>query len=159
MFDEDHDAQAELVYLAEDLVEESTRGQRFRRLEEIDDWLRDILESRWFWTRFPRVKGIALHDGRGCWRALGWRDANGVCHLSLPRGARFPLIVLHELAHGLEHDLHDREFCSTYLSLVWRFLGREPFRDLRQQFAVCRVIHRRPRQPPTWSVDGIMCEF
>ena len=98
------------------------------------------------------MKKFAVHDGRGSTAASG-RERDGVCHISLPRDLRFKLIVLHEITHGLGYYGHGREFCSTYLRLVRRFLGRELARNLRIAFTLEGVRHRRRRSPKRRLID------
>jgi putative metallohydrolase (TIGR04338 family) len=160
MFDRNIENQVDLVYRAEDSVAESTRGQRFQRLDDIRDWVGGIIESRWFRTRFPNVMGVEIRDfrgrpGRGC----DWRDKDDICHILLSRELRVPLFVLHELTHGIEPGLHGRNFCATYLALVKRFMGWDAWSDLRIQFLVFDVVHRRRPQRWVWFDDEMSTGF
>ena len=86
--------------------------------------------------------------------ARGWSDDDWVCHVSIPRALRCELFVLHELAHALTFGGHGPEFCSAYLKLIRRFMGREVFEDLRFNFRANDVKYRRP---PTrkWAYEGL----
>jgi putative metallohydrolase (TIGR04338 family) len=152
---EDDDPQRYRVYEAEELVFASSRGRRFRTCGDIADWLTYIFGTRWFRNRYRLYRRFAVHDGRGDSMARGWSDDDFVCHLSIVRALRCELFVLHELAHALAFDSHGPEFCSTYLKLVRRFMGREVFENLRFNFQANGVKYRRPPTPirEKWAYD------
>jgi putative metallohydrolase (TIGR04338 family) len=142
--------QSHLAYSAESFVEESSLGQQYSSLDEACEWVQTILDTRWFASRFPHVRQIILHDGRGCQRAACWRDRDGLYHIALPRWYRCQLRILHELAHAAGSLSHDREFCRSFLLLVRRFISTPAREDLKMQFMLEGVLYRRfpCRDPP-----------
>ena len=136
------------VYQAESCLFPETEGHHFGTIDEIAAWLSEVIERDWFQREFPSFKGVVVHDGRGSCGARGWRDENGLSHISMPRQMRQQLTVLHELAHGLGHHSHNRFFCRTYLYLVRHALGRMAARDLLENFVAAKVRHRWPPLPP-----------
>ncbi len=141
----DADLQMEDVYSAEELTWLRFCHDEHLTLAEIGKWVASIFATVWFRNRYPRVRGIAVHDGRGSPNPRGWRD-DDICHMHLPRPTRHRLTILHELTHGLAFDAHGPEFCANYLALVKRFMGHDQWEDLRDNFVILRIKHRRPRQ-------------
>lgn len=146
--DSSNDVEANRVYQAEAGVFPETRGRALDSLSQVTDFLEGIFRTTWFRNRFPEVKRYKLHDGRGQRIAWAELDDDFVCHISLPKIMREPLMILHELAHCLTSDGHGRYFAATYLQLVHRFLGFDASRDLRDNFVAARVKHRLPRRKP-----------
>ena len=110
-----------------------------------------VLGSRWYRGAFRYGPDrVLVTDGRGARRALayGWR------RIGLPRWARQPAVILHELAHCTvaagsaagaiprRHAAHGPEFVAVYLRLVGRWMGDEAARTLRASIVAHRVRHR-----------------
>jgi putative metallohydrolase (TIGR04338 family) len=154
---QDEDPQRYRVYEAENIVFPSSLGRRFRTCGEIADWLTYIFTTRWFRNHHRLYHRFEIHDGRGDHMARGWSDDDFVCHLSIIRALRCELFVLHELAHALTFGGHGPEFCSTYLKLVRRFIGREAFENLRFTFRANDVKYRHPptRIHEKWAYENL----
>lgn len=92
-----------------------------------------------------RVPRITVLPGIGKRNAHGdpWRRA-----IQLPRWAREPQILLHELAHVLTPSSaipHGWEFCETYLDLVRHIMGKQHADELKRNFRQQRVRFTKPR--------------
>lgn len=141
---ENLDSQTLMLYTVEELI---PKGRSLPKLSDVNGMLTDVFDDRWFRSQLRCVKGFQVHDGRGRrgW-AYGWRDDMGVCHIAVPASARYELIVLHELSHGLEPCAgHDGDYVSTYLQLV-RYMGDDIWRQLRNGCIDWGVRHRRTPQ-------------
>jgi len=141
--------QTDRVYEAEDWVFWLPQYAEQMSLDAIKEFIADIFQTRWFRSRFCRgTCRVFVHDGRGARRAIGKCDFDtDDVHLTFPRCLRQKLNVLHELAHAASGGGHDGWFCSTYLKLVRRFMGRDAWEELRWQFQLAGVKYRCPPCP------------
>jgi len=115
----------------------------FTTMVEVWAYLERIERDRWFRRHFGRWR-FRAHDGRGRRRGA----ANTTGWLTLPRFARHPQYILHEVAHcvapaGCQHDYR---YAAVYLKLVRHFLGAEAHAELRAAFKANRVRYSPPRQ-------------
>jgi putative metallohydrolase (TIGR04338 family) len=121
--------------------------------DETQTYVDRVMRSKWMRTHHTiaaqrwRLDRIALSDGR--------RHAHGSRQrIVLPRWARQPLVVLHEIAHAVQDSAdtggrcawHGWAWAALYLRLVRRFLGTEWYRRLRLAFRSHRVRYTKPRQ-------------
>jgi len=148
------DVQKESVYTAENLLMYlMPEYSEQMSLAEIVAFVDRVTATQWFCQRFwPPDWAFNVRDGRGYHRALGWWDHDRrIAHLSFPRNLRQRLIVLHEIAHCFppSGSSHGRVFCAAYLALVKRFLGREPWEELRESFDAFGVKYRARSSPET----------
>ena len=154
-------------------VRDSQRGKLYRAerqhsawsREKLLDTLTDVHEfvthvtsrvwfiKRWEYSQAVKIGGVLkdrwdIRDGRGC------RSARGSLHfMILPKWARQPLVILHEMAHGLSRvrPAHGREFAETFLTLVHHTLGKVAGDELKRLFRENHV-HFRPKRkgnPPS----------
>jgi putative metallohydrolase (TIGR04338 family) len=101
-----------------------------------------ITKTRW-WRNREGPPFVHVRDGRGTRFALAY-DGSMVLRgefypasINLPRWARDPIVVLHELTHLLSpanEAAHGPTYCRNYLAVVKRFLGEEKHRQLKDSF-------------------------
>lgn len=121
------DSQRARLYRAERgrLGEPSVHAPPTMTMTEIRRWVGRLTRSSWWRRRFPGCRYIAVRDGRGRRSAAGQNCGHfGV--IKLPRWARNPLVVLHEVAHAVQPRrtaAHGPEFARIYLDLVRRWIG------------------------------------
>jgi putative metallohydrolase (TIGR04338 family) len=135
--------QAQAVYAAEEYAWNASRGKALPKVSDIENFLSQIFESRWFKGQFPRAYGFEVLDGRGATYASG-KLVDGVCKISVPRALRCELFVLHELSHAVGAPNHGPLFCSCYLKLVRRFISPTAARVLRFDLKAAGAKLRRP---------------
>jgi putative metallohydrolase (TIGR04338 family) len=137
------DSQRSRVYKAE-LVLEPT--EKFDSLGDLMKYFKQIERSKFIQDMAPNLT-IWIVDGRGRRRAGCDRITETISKLSFPRSQRNQRMVLHELAHALinytlegkERASHGIEFCSMYVKLVSRFIGRDACFKLKESFRVNKV--------------------
>lgn len=125
-------------------------GTKLMTIHEVGEYVGKIMRSRWWKSRMPNVRFLDLVDGRGTRWATGSRRAAWI-FLNIPRWARQPLIILHELAHCMTgpdflHPFHGREFCANHLDLIKRWLGREAWLEMKECYKDKRVKYIRKAQ-------------
>jgi hypothetical protein len=115
----------------------------YATMVELWTYLERIQRDRWF-RRHYGVWVFRVHDGRG--RRRGAADSSG--WITLPRFARYPLYILHEVAHCVSPRgcKHDHQYAANYLKLVRHFLGAAAHAELRAAFKEHRVRYTPPRQ-------------
>jgi putative metallohydrolase (TIGR04338 family) len=128
------DSQRSKVYEAERVIWH--RGVQFSNLQEVDAYVQRICKSA-YWRKLRGAYYVKVKDGRrrrsAC--AFDWGT------IALPRWSRQEAVILHELTHTLVNFNNDRnvawhgkEFASTYLKLVKRYMGKEAHAMLKQSF-------------------------
>lgn len=161
------DSQRQRVYNAERALDIWHRASELFRgdgsLDKTQRYVNKVTRSR-FWRKLLAENGVrrfkydvTVYDGRGSRSARSL----GRSSIAVPRWARSPMVILHELAHCAAPPgvaSHGREFCSTYLKLVRRFIGKQEADALRQAFRGFHVRHlgvsrvplaARPEPPTT----------
>lgn len=101
----------------------SPRKNVFGSLENTAKFISNIWTSSWWQKRYDTL-WTHIKDGRGTKRPKAWFDGK----LTLPRKARNPLTVLHELTHlttPKPHAGHGRLFCSRFKEIVGWVWGSE----------------------------------
>lgn len=143
------DSQRSRLYRAEGV---QPRTPQLSTLAECDEWLDRLITRRAFRNRWGGIVDSVprLHDGRGRRHAAG--SASGMW---LPRWARRPDLLMHELAHvivcrigqstGSAHAAHGWLFAQTLLEMTRIAFGAEQARLLRASYRVEAVRHRSPR--------------
>jgi len=108
----------------------------------------ELDECRQLVSRACKFLGLTtsplVTDGRGTKRASGTMSK-----INLPKWARNKWIVLHEVAHACtprSYPAHGREFASTYLKLVRRFIGKIEAQILRDAFRQYKAKYRKISQ-------------
>lgn len=128
------DSQRSALYRWEDRVarELSPALNRKLTLEECEELIARVWDDYRTGTGPPRVK-----DGRGTTAARGSRWT-----INLPRWARTPRVVLHEVAHALgpEGAAHGPEFARLHLELLNRY------EDVPVGPAKRIGVHQKPRR-------------
>lgn len=110
----------------------------------------------WAWEDFYQTLPPHVKDGRAARRATG-----SSFQISLPRWARSPMIILHELAHAMSHDKHGPEFVRVFISLLVRYLGMnesELIKSAKASGVKVANWHSRPkpRRRVTKYVKGLL---
>jgi putative metallohydrolase (TIGR04338 family) len=114
------------------------------RYEFVDDFIARVQAGLWW-----RVQGY-----RRVWRDQSYRGYSmshgspdeGYVQIGRHHFNRW--VVLHEMAHAaqpLGTAWHGREFCSIYLKLVERWIGKDEARALRVAMVKHKVKHRATR--------------
>jgi len=154
MYDAELDSQQNRVYDAEDLL---FKGDEFTSIKSLREYIAEVVSTPWMQNQGWAFRVWKVRSSRGTW---AWCNVDGdVCEFVFPRGTRYLLTVMHELAHALTTDGHGPEFCAMYLRCVRRFMGPEDADLLRCEFVDHGVRHR-PRKPQ-WAtaLDSIECDF
>lgn len=117
-------------------------------IEDIQNFIREIYESKWFKTRGFKVIPKTLPSVQLYVR--GHHAFANPCHnkIMIPRSMCYKWLVLHEFAHLLTDNSeawHGRAFARAYLQLVERWLSREDMLRLREHFKT-RKVHWRPKK-------------
>ena len=134
------DAQRSKVYTAENLV--FPRAVRDTAEHKRDlDYCRQVIGEVVLSSHYQQFRGwkrIGLCDGRGR-RSACYRGS--ARELSLPRWARNPAVICHEMAHALTHatakhpvPAHGGMFCRHFIELVRCVMGNEWAIALEHQF-------------------------
>ena len=139
------DSQCSKVYKAERTLPQ--HSQNGMSIEDVREFVDKIMDSRWLKGKYPdayEYGKVVVKDGRG-------RRKAGGCHsyITMPKWSRSKMIVLHELAHAItERECgyppvawHGREFCSIFIALVRRWMGKDVGRDLKAAYKKYRVKH------------------
>jgi putative metallohydrolase (TIGR04338 family) len=133
------DSQKSKVYAAERRIQRGDQGWSY---QETQDFVDRITRTRW-WLNRQGPPFVYVKDGRGTRWALAFdpyvtpKGEYRPATINLPRWARDPIVVLHELTHILTpatEAAHGETFCGTYLALVKRFMDIETRDALRQSF-------------------------
>lgn len=114
------------------------KGDPLSTVEECQAFVDKVMASRWVATRWRRK--VTVRPGHGHTRATG-SPTSGI--IQLPTWSRFPLVILHELAHVLNttssYAPHGPEFAGLYAALVERHIGVAAATELRAAFKTHRV--------------------
>lgn len=143
--------------------------EKFRDMEELEEYLWKVLENRWVQSKYPIAREIVsgtqklkILNGAGHRRALTCRYDTHIS-VAFPRKARTEWVVVHEIAHVLtsaEYAGHGREFCRTYLHLVRLFFGEETQNKLKAAMKKhnCKYskTHTRWKKPLTQEEKDVM---
>jgi len=149
------DTQRSKLYAAERAVPGFETDDRLETVADLEAYVSDICNSKWFRAHWPRIKRIAVHDGRRHRRAVAYDSRGGgywgdmVNTISMPRWSRSRMIVLHEIAHlcvPWMRAAHGWEFADAYLRLVRHFLGQLKHDQLRDAFRRHRVRYAPKRK-------------
>jgi putative metallohydrolase (TIGR04338 family) len=100
----------------------------------------ELLTSPWWQRQFPSVRSVVLFDHEGKY-ALAHKGVHGGA-IQLPRWARTPLTLLHELAHLASPPTtigHGPVYAGIYLLLVQHYMGEGVALQLARHFAARRV--------------------
>jgi len=139
------DSQRSKVYDAEDEYRTSIVGEGYREIWEIQRWVNEIVKSQWWTTLYPGIIAVKVKDGRRRRSACGGYNGNGTGEIKLPRGFRYKVVILHELAHVVTQYLdltaawHGEVFVGRFLDLVDRWIGKLEGLALRWFFCKLRV--------------------
>lgn len=145
------DSQRSKVYKAQWVV--FKERETMATTDQCWEYIKKIVNTEWFRKRYPHKYDnmIWVKSGQGSRRAraLTSLESRGIT-MVLPRWARTEWVILHELAHCVTPKTvaaHGREYCRTYLDLVYRFLGPEKGSELSKSFRENRVryVLRKPK--------------
>lgn len=136
VIDRPRDSYRSRVYQAEHLAFAPLPSAEGWTVQECQEWVNRVWAQHVRDGFPPRV-----FDGRGSHRGRA-----SAYQIHLPRWARKPWVILHEMAHSANdrHNRsckagHGREWAGLYLYLVRRVLGDEWFHELARQFEARRV--------------------
>jgi len=133
------DTQRSKVYKAEWRI--PNRGKKFETMDEVNAYVEHICRSS-FWKKMKGARAIDIKDGRGRRSACAFDTIT----IALPKWARQEIVILHELTHTLVNfdyhnpvPCHGREFTSTMLKLVKRYMGKKAHEELKASFKQLNV--------------------
>jgi putative metallohydrolase (TIGR04338 family) len=119
------------VYAAEEAIQ--AQGRRWTRIADAQAYLDGLIESEWFFERWPHLLRCTVERrGSGArWSTCSHLDRSEGVILVAP-GALIQPVVLHELAHlVLPSDCgHGPPFADTLLELVRHEMGFYAYTDL-----------------------------
>jgi hypothetical protein len=88
------------------------------------------------WERFDGPPLVEVHDGRGRRRGAANRIHG---YIKVPKMARRPMYLCHELAHLLSAHYHNPPWVRAYLALVYELLGDDRMVHLRKHLHAAGV--------------------
>lgn len=148
------DSKRSAVYASEwNALEQHLSNRRIREIADVVAFVNEITQSKWY--KNYKIMGkehssfcrrtkphIDVGDGRGRRRACG-----GGTTIKLPKWCRKTYVILHELAHTMqfEQPWHGRQFAAIYLDLVRRWMGRNAWEKLRDEFRKHKVWYSARR--------------
>lgn len=144
------DTQRSRVYAAENEFRRVIGDKQFHEQLGYLMFVEKVERSKWFRQKYG-ARAFEVKDGRGRTSAGAW----GSRHITLPKWARTPVVILHEIAHCVTHTEHDSvaghgwEYVAIFLDLVRHFLGVEAhgkFRTILKQHRV-RMRAKRVMSP------------
>ena len=108
------------------------------------EYVSTIISSEYY-TSHGGWKRVRVKDGRGCRSAYYFPDDRAI---ALPKWARKPWVIIHEMAHCLTHKTvddsvgHHGSFCTHYANLVAELMGTDDARTLVAMFKKHRVLYQ-----------------
>jgi putative metallohydrolase (TIGR04338 family) len=146
------DSYKQRVYEAEAQAMPIGPADRFKSLEDTEEFIRKVLGSRWRKKRFPYCAILTMANRKSYHATATGHNINLPAYWAWTKQT-----ALHETAHYLlrqSHNFHTRsahgrEYCKLMLELVRRFMGPEAGRALRAEFVKDRIPYRsRKRLTP-----------
>ena len=123
---------AEAVYAAEATLDP---GRAFGAISQVQRYLDALCASDWWGERFPgvvRIEAVGIRSR--CVEAVGRPEPErNTGTIGITPDGRKELTTLHEVAHVVcRPDAgHGPEWVRTYLEIVYRLMGTEPWLALR----------------------------
>jgi putative metallohydrolase (TIGR04338 family) len=119
--------------------------------DETKNFVEKIMRSRWWKSRMPNVRHLKLKDGRGTRYARGGRYGFRGIVLNIPRWARHPLVILHEMAHTMTPPnhitpSHGPTFCANNLDLIKRWINKDAWLEMKALYKSHKVKFRREKK-------------
>ena len=115
-------------------------------LKQVRSYVNKKVRSGWFHKTFrPEFNEITVSGRKSNSRAncrLLWSGPL----LSFPKWSRWPIVILHEMAHAVTPvwcAWHGPEFASNYIALVSHYMGTESARELKAAFRKHKASYRR----------------
>lgn len=138
------DTQKRKVYKAE--TEAFGPHEERMTFSEAESYVNNLCQNQWTEQTFGVIRP-KVNPGKR------YRTARGSPTIViLPRWARNPHTIIHEVCHGLTRKLfgaesswHGREYCWVYVKMVERFLGKANANDLKKAFKKVGVKYSLPR--------------
>lgn len=125
-----------LVYQAEKAVDICGYSSQFVNEDAAFEFLEYILNSEWFYSRFPKIAkiGVIVKETKHSY-AWSLNDERPYV-IYLPRWSLTDFGIIHELAHicfpyAYGDDTHPSEWREIEVELVTRFIGKEAGRCLK----------------------------
>lgn len=158
-----NDPQKQKVYMAE-WTHSAYQHLNFRSVEAVERWANQLIGSNWFGCNWPHmayhpVRILDLGDEESCTSVAVSNT------IDMAKWSWKKIIVCHELAHLCNVDSeifqslckdelgrrrkkrgvasHGKKFCSIYLKIVERALGKEAAKELQQNFKEQGVIYEK----------------
>ena len=141
------DSQRQKLYNAQNESIKKIEQPKFDTIDEVRAYVEKIMNSPWWKKRYPDIYRLEIENGAGKTAAKGGPIRNGLW-MTLPRWARKPCTILHEMAHGIvprDVAAHGREYAGVLVELVTRFMGKEAGKQLRASFAKHKVKYKSKR--------------
>jgi len=148
----ERDNQRKKVYQSEWTVEERVgRGRFLPTVEDIQNYIDQMLEDPWFKERFPNTKPIEVCEERNVRSGAYNQHLNRKSIIKISDGMRYELVVIHEVTHALlhyaRHAYHGRLFARVYLDLVRHFMGNLWADTLQEEYDRNNVKYLPNPQP------------
>lgn len=115
-----------------------TQTRRYIRTKVRSDWYR-----KEFGGRGTEIE-VVSRKSNACASCHPWGYA--AARLKLPEWSRWPITILHELAHAITPAgcaWHGPEFALIFIKLVGHYIGTEEAKELKVVFRKYRVDYRR----------------
>jgi putative metallohydrolase (TIGR04338 family) len=129
----------EAVYQAQAVF--SNWGRIFRSIDEVANYLTNVIDSEWFFNRFGVCPDIQVKEwkDRNRWAGAALRES---FTLILKPGIIHESVVLHEFAHLLCGDAdHGQCFVDTQLVLIRNAMGFQPYAEYRHALSETGVFN------------------
>lgn len=130
----------EAVYQAQQSVF-SDWGRIFYSIDEVAQYLSEVIDSDWFFNRFGVCPDIQIKEwkDRNRWAGAAMRKE---FTLILKPGIIHESVVLHEFAHLLCGDAdHGQCFVDTQLVLIRNAMGFQPYAEYRHELLKTGVFN------------------
>jgi putative metallohydrolase (TIGR04338 family) len=129
----------EAVYQAQAVF--SNWGRIFRSIDEVANYLTNVIDSEWFFNRFGVCPDIQVKEwkDRNRWAGAALRES---FTLILKPGIIHESVVLHEFSHLLCGDAdHGQCFVDTQLVLIRNAMGFQPYAEYRHALSETGVFN------------------
>lgn len=106
-------------------------GRRFYSIQEVADYLSEVIDSDWFFNRFGPCPNVQVREwkDRNRWAGAAMKES---FTLILKPGLIHESVVLHEFSHLLcGSSDHGQCFVDTQLVLVRHAMGFQPYAEYR----------------------------
>ncbi len=137
------DTQRKRVYTAEREAFKNHENAQFT-FDETKAYVKKVMLSDYY-QESKGFKRIKVKDGRGCRNAYYFPSERAV---ALPKWARKPWVIIHELSHVLAHRTvddsvgHHASFCTHYANLIAEMVSVKDAQCLIEMFDKHNVLYQ-----------------